>query len=80
MTHRARAIAPGEVVVLSAETSRPAERVGGTSPAGEIPFASTGDGRVWEALVGLDLEAPKGPLRLVVRAEGAGSGPSTSTR
>ena len=72
VTHEARAIAPGEVVLLRAETSRAATTVEGRSPAGTVRFFRTGNPLVWEALVGLDLEAAKGPFRVTVLAEADG--------
>jgi murein DD-endopeptidase MepM/ murein hydrolase activator NlpD len=73
VTHRARAVSPGEVVVLRAQTTAPAERVVGTSAAGDVPFFQTNAPLVWEALVGLDLETKPGPVRITVSAEAAGN-------
>jgi murein DD-endopeptidase MepM/ murein hydrolase activator NlpD len=73
VTHQARAVAPGEVVVIRAETSGPIAALYGRSSAGDIHFFKTGNPLVWEALVGLDLETKNGPFRITVGAEAAGN-------
>lgn len=72
VTHTARAVAPGEVVVLRAETSAPVAAIGATTPAGDVRFFQTANPLVWEALVGLDLGIAKGPFRVTVSAEAGG--------
>ncbi|MEW5982885.1 MAG: M23 family metallopeptidase [Acidobacteriota bacterium] len=67
--HEARAVAPGEVVLVRAETAAAATKVTGTSPSGSVRFFQTDDPLVWEALVGLDLGAPPGTFRISVTAE-----------
>ena len=73
MSHVARALRPGEVVLLRARTSAPADSVTGRAPAGALHFWKTADPLVWEAVLGLDVEAKAGPVRLTVRAVGSGS-------
>jgi len=68
-THVARAVCPGEVVIVRASTSVPVEAVKGQSPTGDLYFARTGDPLVWEAVTGVDISAKPGPLRLGIRAE-----------
>lgn len=68
VSHRARSVAPGEVVVVGVQASIPLTKVDGRTPAGAIRFFQTADPRVWEALVGLDMNTAKGPFRIAVSA------------
>ncbi len=69
VTIRARALQPGEAVLVEARTSAPAEQVTGTTPGGRLHFTRGADPLLWEALTGLDLSVTPGPWRLTVRAE-----------
>ena len=73
VSHAARAVQPGEVVLVRATTSAPADSVTGEAPSGALPFARTRDPLVWEAVLGIDVSAKAGPVRLIVHAA-TGSG------
>ena len=76
----ARAMQPGEVVLVTARASRPPDRVSGRIPAGPVHFFRTADPLVWQALVGLDVKTKAGPLPLTVTVEaGGGTARTTST-
>jgi murein DD-endopeptidase MepM/ murein hydrolase activator NlpD len=78
VSHVARAVRPGEVVLLRVRTSAPADAVTGRTPAGSLHFWKTADPLVWEAVAGLDVEAKAGPVRVTVRADGRGSSTEAS--
>ena len=69
----ARAMQPGEVVLVTARVSRPPDRVSGRTPAGPVHFYRTSDPMVWQALLGLDVRTKAGrlPLSVTVEADGA---------
>jgi len=73
VSHVARAVCPGEVVLVRATTSAPADAVTGRSPAEALHFARTVDPLVWEAVLGIDISAKAGPVRLIVHAQAGGS-------
>jgi murein DD-endopeptidase MepM/ murein hydrolase activator NlpD len=74
VSHVARALQPGEVVLLHVRTPAPADGLTGHVGTLAIRFWKTADPLVWEAVLGLDLEAKAGPLRIAVRADGGGAG------
>ena len=78
VSHAARAVCPGEVVLVRATTTVPADAVTGQSPSETLRFAKTGDPLVWEAVLGIDISAKAGPVRLTVRAK-AGGGEADAT-
>lgn len=75
----ARAMQPGEVVLVTAHASRPPDRVSGQVPAGPVHFFRTADPLVWQALVGLDVKTKAGPLPLTVAVEAGGATAKTTS-
>jgi murein DD-endopeptidase MepM/ murein hydrolase activator NlpD len=73
VSHRARAIQPGEAVILEVRPSAPPVAVHGTVFGHGVRFfeATPPDG-VWRALVGIDLETEPGDYELAVRASTLG--------
>jgi len=70
VTHRARAMHAGEVLVLHVRAPREVVSVSSEWRERPIAFARTGDG--WESLLGLDVEEVPGPrsVRVVARTAG----------
>ncbi|MBI4458868.1 MAG: M23 family metallopeptidase [Acidobacteria bacterium] len=74
ISHEARALQPGEVVLLTVHSSAPLKSVVGEVFGKEIPFFPDGDATVWKGLIGIDLGAsPKTyPVKVAaVRFDGA---------
>lgn len=69
----ARAMQPGEVVLVTARASVPPDRVSGRTPAGPVHFSRTNDPLVWQALLGLDVKTKAGPLPLTVTVDADGA-------
>ncbi len=68
VTHRARALHPGEIVVLNVRTSgAPASLEAAAFGAG-LRFFPAGPANVWSTLVGIDLEVEPGDHPVIVRA------------
>lgn len=67
---RARALKPGEVVLVTVRTAAPARTVTGAPSTGHVRFYPTDDVLVWQGLLGLDVRGKPGTVRLVVRANG----------
>ena len=76
VTHRARALHPGEVVVLEVVSSEPPVMVRATALGSTIHFFPDDDGRVWRGLIGIDLETEVGSHEVVVRATRPGGAPA----
>ena len=74
----ARALQPGELVVLTVTTSEPVAGVRGTA-FGRPLVAARIDDTTWRALIGIDLDVPAGPHDIVVEA-GAAAAPARATR
>ena len=72
ITHHARALAAGEVVALSVETSAAVTAVSEVWRERPLDFVRLGEGR-WHALIGLDVEEKPGPRRLTIAARRAGA-------
>jgi murein DD-endopeptidase MepM/ murein hydrolase activator NlpD len=70
VTHAARALAPGELVVLTIVTERPATGVS-VSAFDKTFLAYKVDARTWKALVGIDLDVKPGPHDVSVSTESA---------
>lgn len=68
----ARALQPGEAVVVIVRTSVPADRVSGDSFKGPLQFVRGEDPLAWEALMGIDVNAEPGQRDLKVRAHAGG--------
>jgi murein DD-endopeptidase MepM/ murein hydrolase activator NlpD len=67
---RARAIQPGELVVLAVTTSAHVDRVRVRAFDRDVPAFQTGD-REWQALIGIDLDSSRGAHVVSVDAGGA---------
>ena len=74
VSHRARAIHPGEVVVLEVRSPAPPADVSATAFGHEIRFFRDASDGVWRGLVGIDLTTEPGAYELAVRASTAGGG------
>ena len=79
VSHRARALHPGEVVVLEARPSRAPASVEATAFGHRVRFFRDESDGVWRGLVGIDLTTEPGPYEIVVRAAGA-DGAAASSR
>ena len=81
VTHQARSVQPGEVVILEVAASEPPVDISGEVFGAAVRFypaeteATTGpDHSVWRALVGIDLDTATGEHAVVIRAtSGTGS-------
>lgn len=69
----ARALQPGEAVVIAVRTSAPAERVSGDSFKGPLHFVRGADPLEWEAIAGIDVNAQPGRRDLKIRAHANGA-------
>jgi len=65
---QARALQPGELVLVRARTSAPVDSVTGSSSLGSLRFFRTSDPLAWEALLGLDLAVKPGPYTITITA------------
>jgi murein DD-endopeptidase MepM/ murein hydrolase activator NlpD len=67
ISHKARAVQPGEVLLLTVRDVR-ANEVTANAFGQTIRFYQTGDTGVWQALVGIDLGTTAGPYLLEIQA------------
>ena len=67
VTHRARSLQPGEVVLVTLESAKPLRNASGYLLGREFPFYTSPGSRVWRGLVGIDLEARPGNQFLEMR-------------
>jgi murein DD-endopeptidase MepM/ murein hydrolase activator NlpD len=67
ISHRARLVAPGEVVLIDVVADVPVSEVGATWRGRSVPLYVITETR-WEGLVPIDLANPPGPYTLEVRA------------
>lgn len=68
ITHEARALRPGEAVLLTIEHSEALQSVKATAP-GQTPGAfQAGAGTRWQVLLGIDVETAPGPYRVSIEA------------
>jgi len=74
-SHRARALAPGEIVHLQIEASQPATRV--TGSAFDRPIHFVGGPTAWDALVAIDVETKPGRYTVSVTATAEAAAPAT---
>lgn len=72
ISHRARALHPGEVVVLNVRIDGPTRSLTGSAFGHELRFFPAGPANVSSALIGVDLTVDPGAHPVTVRAEGAG--------
>ena len=68
VTHRARALHPGEVVVLDVRTSEPPASLRATAFGADLRFFPAGPANVRAALIGIDLMVEPGTYPVTVRA------------
>lgn len=68
VTHRARALHPGEIVVLNVRTSEAPAALQATAFDADLRFYPAGPANVWTTLVGIDLEVEPGEHPVTVRA------------
>lgn len=71
ISHRARALHPGEVVVLNVRIDGPTRSLTGSAFGKELHFFPAGPANVSSALIGVDLTVDAGAHPVTVRAEGA---------
>ena len=70
ISHRARALQPGEVVLLTVQAAVPLGSVEGNVSGRECLFYPENQQKTrWTSLIGIDLEAKPGTSRLAVRAK-----------
>ena len=70
ITHRARALHPGEIVVLHVRTSEAPAALEAGAFGAALRFFPAGPANVWTTLVGIDLEVEPGEHPVTVRATG----------
>ncbi len=68
VSHRSRALQPGEVVAITVESAEPLTRVELLVFDRTFPAFPTEDARVWNALVGIDLETKPANYVATIRA------------
>ncbi len=68
VTHRARALHPGEIVVLNVRTSEAPAALEASAFGAALRFFPAGPANVWTTLVGIDLEVEPGEHGVTVRA------------
>jgi murein DD-endopeptidase MepM/ murein hydrolase activator NlpD len=69
ITHEARSLQPGEVVLLSVSCSRPLSELTARALKREFPLFSEEDRSSWFGLIGIDLEAKPGDFRILLRGK-----------
>ena len=74
VSHRARALHPGEVVVLEVRVSERGAAPRATVFGKSVRMFPAEDGRVWRGLVGIDLTVEPGPVPVTVHALAANGG------
>ncbi|MGE0703864.1 MAG: M23 family metallopeptidase, partial [Vicinamibacterales bacterium] len=67
-SHEARALAPGEIVRLSVQTSQPVKTISGTAFGRPIQFVSDPAGTAWDGLVAIDVETDPGQYVVALTA------------
>ena len=68
VTHRARALHPGEIVVLHVRTSDAPAALAASAFGAELRFFPAGPANVWSTLIGIDLDVEPGEHAVAVRA------------
>jgi murein DD-endopeptidase MepM/ murein hydrolase activator NlpD len=72
VSRRARALQPGEVLLLRAESDKPLDRLRAEAFGREFPMFPESSGLRWTGLVGIDLETAAGRYPLRIRGAGPG--------
>ncbi len=66
VAHVARALQPGEVILISVDAERPLKELTATSRDRNFPFYSEGGSAHWVGLVGIDLDTPPGEVQILL--------------
>ena len=69
VTHRARSLQPGEIVVLAIESARPLQQLQATAFGHEFRCFEDGNPSRWTALVGIDLDTKPGRYPILVSGQ-----------
>jgi murein DD-endopeptidase MepM/ murein hydrolase activator NlpD len=77
VTHAARALQPGEVVLIEVRADAPLAAVTGSAFDRDLPFFRTAAG-VWRALVGVDVARAPGEHEVAIRARSETGGSATA--
>ena len=72
VTHRARSVQPGEVVVIEVRPSEPPVIVRATAFGAAVPLYPDDSDGVWRGLIGIDLEARPDDYSVAIRATTGG--------
>ncbi len=67
VSHVARSLQPGEVVLIRAESAGPLDSMQGRAFEKTFLLYPSGDGRVWQGLIGIDLETPPGNYQVSLK-------------
>ena len=79
VSHRTRAVHPGEVVVMAVRPSAPLVTIRATAFGATVRFFQSGEDGVWRGLVGIDLATSPGEYPVAVRATTGGGDRVRST-
>ena len=78
VTHRARSLQPGEIVLLVVDSSQKLGRLKAVVFGHEFPLFATGDELKWTGLVGIDLDTKPGRYVVRLSGEDAAGAPATA--
>ncbi len=78
VTHHARSLQPGEIVLLEAESRQKLRRLKATVFEHEFPLFAADDELKWTGLVGIDLETKPGRYVVKLSGEDAAGAPATA--
>ncbi len=79
VSHRARAIAPGELVIVIVKSETPLSAVRGRAFGREVGFYEAGGPREWQGLVGIDLDVEPGTYDVAIEATPRSGGGAAKT-
>ena len=79
VSHRARALHPGELVILDVLVSERGAAPRATAFGKPVPLFPVEDGRRWRGLVGIDLSVEPGSVPVTVQATAAGGAEARET-
>jgi len=80
VSHRARALAPGEVVELIVSSPAPLDAVAAEAFDQRVIFVPGGQPGEWRGLLGLDLDTPAGRQTVAISTLAAGGAPGPDAR
>ncbi len=72
ITHQARSLQPGEIVILEVESLQPLRKLRAAAFEHEFPFFAEGNGNRWTGLLGIDLDTKPGRYQVKLSGEGTG--------